>query len=79
MSKRAPDHDLKVGGHGSGSGGGQCGLADPADAEQGDQAAAVMEQPLLQLRHFGLAAVERADLGRLAPILTGRGRDRERG
>ena len=29
----------------------------------------VVEQPLLDLGHFGLPPVERADLGRLTPIL----------
>ena len=71
IEQRAPDHDLEVRGHGPHDAGGQRGLAHAAHAQQSDQATAVVEEPLLHLRRFGLPAIERADVGDLAPGWSG--------
>ena len=72
VEQRAPDHVVEVPGQRFDDPGGQRGLADATHAQHGDEPAALLEQPLLELRRFGRSPIQHAGVRRLAPIVSDR-------
>src|SRR5262249_10963229 len=77
--QRAEQHHIKLRRYTLGNGDRQAGFAHPAEAEDGHHPPAVVHNPLVERFKLALAAIQRGDGYRLAPVEDRVGRGRRRG